>query len=417
MAAADRRAWFAAVVMTAGALGALGAPGAALAQDAGIVVTSIRHGPGTGQAGPITRRGVERYTELLEFTPEQRDAAMALYEGYLVGRRAADGVKQRANEEAIKAFRAGNREAGDRAGLSRVNQEHDAEIKRLERAFFADLRSLCTGASQESSWARVERARRREVELRHGSVNGESVDLFELVHRLRLTPEQARGVRPLLDDYEVEVDGHLKARQRIAAETPGFNGGNVSLEDVKKRLAEAREAGGVIRDLNERHERKIRAALPEERRAEFRRAFLLSSYPPVYRASPAERHLEAALKLKDLSAAQREQLVAAKASYEREARPLNEAWVKEVQEADGLEVGDWLYPSEAGDPILLHLDKGPQPRSEAARARRNLDKAVVDRVLAVLSDEQRAAVSVGEKELADAAPKKGDGGAGEGDLE
>jgi hypothetical protein len=372
------------------------APASARAQEPARVVSSVRHGPGTGVASPITKRGVERYCELLEFSPEQSAAAMAIFEGSLVGRRAADEVKSKAHQEAIKEMREGRAEPGP-SRLDRVNEAHFAEISKIEKTFFADLRSLCVTPAQESNWARVERARRREVELRRGSVNGEAVDLFVLVHRLRLPSADVSGVRPLLEDYEVEVDGHLKARQRIAGETPAFDGGNVSMEAVRKRLAEVREAGALIRDLNERHARKIEAGLPEARRAEFRRLFDQASYPMVFRRSKAARHLEAGLALKDLKPGQMEQFAAAKAGYERDSKALNEAWVKEVQAADVLEHGDWLYPSSAGSPVLLHLGEGQKPGEEAAKARRALDRATVDRVLAVLTDEQRAVVSEQEK--------------------
>jgi len=117
--------------------------------------------------------------------------------------------------------------------------------------------------------------------------------------------------------------------------------------------------------------------LPAENQAKWDLEVKRRTWPTVYRASKAERQIEAAGKLDDLNSEQQENLAAIRESYQREAAPMNERWAKAIdeQQAEGQQ-GWWGWGGESTE------------ADEVEKEREELDERFVERVLSVLTPEQ-----------------------------
>src|SRR5205814_3398962 len=97
-----------------------------------------------------------------------------------------------------------------------------------------------------------------------------------------------------------------------------------------------KDAGRPIVELNRKYEHQIAGVLPPDKAEEFEAEFKSHSYPQVYRKPYAMRVLEAAEKLPDLDAGQRDGLRSIKDSYSHEVAAATASWAGAIdeQEAD-----------------------------------------------------------------------------------
>ncbi|MBM4109212.1 MAG: hypothetical protein FJ255_10455 [Phycisphaerae bacterium] len=370
------------------ACGLAAAPAALARQEVrvGVTMASGEGGPGGG-GNTISRRGVDKYAAALEMTSEQKEAAVALHEGY----QAAVGEVQRAFAESIAEMRRSFEESQDPSvfgeKMPKARGEQRAKLAALEKSLLADLRAILT-PDQAQRWSKVERLRRRETHLR-GMLSGESVDLTEVIAGLRLGETDAT-LRDALEDYEHDLDRALKGKEAIAGGgEAALGGGQFDIEAMRKAMNEQREAGLKVKEVNERHARKLREMLPETARERFAQAVRRESFPMVYRPSRVSRTLEAAEKLEGVTTEQRQRLREVREQYEREAGPLNDRWASAIEEAEkeGAEGGVML-----GDGGMMRMSFGPEqsdtPRAIARRARRELDDRFRQQVEKVLTPEQ-----------------------------
>jgi hypothetical protein len=274
-----------------------------------------------------------------------------------------------------------------------INKEFSEKNKKLEKSLFDDLKSLCAGPEQEGRWSKVERMRRRETELRRGSLAGEAMDLIEVVNTLKLPGDVLAALTPSLDEYEGEIDSQIKARQKVRADTPAFEPGKpLDMEAIKKGMVDARAAGLKIKNVNERFARKIEAALPEASQPAFRKAVQQATYPQVYRRSPIVRDIEKALTLSDLTSEQRTALTELKSSYERDVRPLNESWATAIEEADKSDAGAGMMVAPGGGQMVFGGQDEPEPLRNARKARRDVDDKAREKIRKTLNEAQQAAI-------------------------
>lgn len=374
-----------AVVVMAG-LGLAGVVMPAAAQQVMTVRSTMGMG-GDGGAGVVSKRSFERYAAILGLTADQKAAAEAIHEGYA----SAFEDARKARREAMQAIRRAAEDADDPTifgeRMPAVEKTWTEESRRLDRAFFEDLRALAPEGA-EGPWGAVERMRRREVELPRGSLSGESVDLIEVVEGLKLPTDAAAAVTPALEEYELDLDRVLAERQRMVSGAPGFEPGKpLDIEAMQKSMNQAREAGAKVREVNERHARKLEGLIPEDRREAFAAEVRKRSFPRVYRASRPSRDLEAALKLADLDGTQREQLQSIQESYERDLGAANEAWARAIRESEADEQhGNMVTPS--GAQLRMRFGDEPEPLAAARKARRDLDEKTGARLRQVLSPSQ-----------------------------
>src|SRR5437899_6160361 len=190
-------------------------------------------GPGGGQ---VSKRSMERYSELLGLSADQKESAMAIHEGYAASYQEA----QKARRAAFEDMRRSSEDAGDNTvfmeKMPKIEKDFRDKSQKLEKGLFDDMRALLSGA-QESKWVRVERMHRRETNLRGGGVSGAGVDLMDVVDGLKLPPEAMTPVPPVLEEYEKELDTQLQAKAKAASDGPVFEPGKpIDSEKMKKQM-------------------------------------------------------------------------------------------------------------------------------------------------------------------------------------
>jgi hypothetical protein len=372
----------------------------ALAQQATRIVMNMSDGP-MGGGGAISKRSIERYAEVLGFGDEQKESALVIHEGYQAGMKDV----ARARSSAIEDINRSAQDSGDHSvfmeKMPTINKEFREKEVKLEKSLMDDLRALCSGGAQEGRWSKVERMRRREVELRRGSVSGEAMDLIEIVHNLKLAPDALAPIAAALDEYETEIDGQIKNRQKVQSDAPAFKPGEPpDMEAMKKSMADSREAGLKIKGVNERFAKRIEGALPEEKQAAFRKAARAAMFPQVYRRSPITRDLDKALALKDLTSEQRETLTGLKASYERDSRPINDAWASAIESSDKEDKNSGMMTGAGGGGMMIRMGDEAQAVKDARKARRDLDDKARQTIKNTLNEAQQTAIK----------PQPGEGG-------
>lgn len=377
------------LVLVAGLAG-VAAP--AVGQQPTRIVMNMTDGP-MGGGGAISKKSVERYAEVLGFSDEQKETALVVHEGYQASMKDVAKAKSSAMEDVNRSAQ----DSGDHSIFMEkfpvINKEYREKEVKLEKSLMDDLKALCTGAAQEGKWGKVERMRRREVELRRGSVSGEAMDLVEIVHNLKLGGEAMTPIAAVLDEYETEMDGQIKNRQRVQADAATFKPGEApDMDAMRKSMAESREAGLKIKGVNERFAKRIEGALPEEKRPAFRQAVRQATFPQVYRRSPITRDLDKALALNDLTSQQRETLSSLKASYERDARPVNEAWAAAIEATEKDDKNSGVVTGAGGGGMVIRMGDEAQGVKDARKARRDVDDKARKIIKETLNEGQQTAI-------------------------
>jgi hypothetical protein len=375
----------AALGIAAGTLMALG-PIAAQAQAQQVMVTrSVTGGPNA--AGAVSKRSMEKWTQTLSMSDEQKQAAMALHEGYLAEHQAASKELQKAMDEIRRSFEDSNDPSVFAEKTPEVNRKFAERSKVLEKTLMADVRSLLS-AEQEQAWPKVERMRRREIGMRFSAVSGDSVDLTNVVDGLKLAPEAIAVLAEPLEDYASEMDRAVQERIRISEGQDGYRIGEpIDMEKFQKRAAEIREAAAKLRDVNERHARKLEQLLPEDKRPVFADAVRTQTFPRVYRQSHTSKQLEAATKLDDLDSTQRENIAELAAQYNRELRPANDAWAAAI-EKDEASPNNGVVGG-AGGTMMIRMGEENGELASARKARRELDERTREKLMKILRPEQQ----------------------------
>jgi hypothetical protein len=368
------------------ALMTLGVPALTTSSAHAQMRFSVTSSLGGASDGQVSKRSVERYADLLGFSPEQKDSALTIHEGYA----AAFQQAQKARRTAMEDLRRSTEDTDDHTAFMQkmpgIEKDFRDKTSKLNKGFFDDLKGLVSPA-QDAKWIKVERMRRRETGLK-GGVSGEAVDLVDVVDGLKLPSDAMTAVAPTLDEYESELDHQLQDKAKAAADAPGFEPGKFDAEKLQQRMKEARESGLKVKQVNERSARKIEPLLPEDKRASFRSAVRERSFPQVYRPSRATRDMDAALKLDDLSPAQRSQIQDMKAAYQRDVTPLNDAWAAAITESEGDGQSGAMVGSD-GSHMMLSLGDDPKPLVDARKARREFDDKANDKLKGILNQDQQ----------------------------
>jgi len=388
-------------------LGAGAATGLTPTAQAQIRIEARGMGGGPGEAGMVSKRSVEKYADTLNLSKEQAETAATIHEGYA----AAYGEVRKMRRAAMEEVRRASEDTGDHSvfmeKMPKIEREFQEKTGKLEKEFFNDLQSVLD-SGQQDRWVRVERMRRREVGMRGGAISGEGVDLVEVVGNLKLEEPATSVIATPLEEYEAEVDRHLQSRDRLKDEAPAFEPGKgIDIEALQKAMAESREAGLKIKDVNERHARKIEGLLPEDKRGAFRDAVKRRSFPRVYKPSRASKDIEAALKMDDLDAGQRAALEGLRESYERDLAGANDAWAAAQEESEKTG-SSGAIAGGSGGMMMLNMGEEPPALVEARKARRELDDKANERIKSVLTEAQKSRLPKGRGQDEDEGGMEGD---------
>ena len=348
-------------------------------------------GMGMGGGDPmqmaIGRESVDRYADILGFDQVQRETAQMLHGEYL------DKYKQAAD-----ALMDGMRKLQEEAGRSR---DWEAMMKpmgkiamgfmdradELEKQFFNDLKMLAIEPGQEEAYIRVERAHRRaqmQVWGQMSMVSGGTLDLYEVARTVDVASNNA--AREALLAYEAEIDPVYKrmidrmsdfTRQQMKQMQEGFEWNEDSIARMQEAMTEMQDLGKQGKAINNRYARQVMQVLDAEKQPEWDIEVKRRTWPTVYRESKAQRQIEAAAKLEDLTTDQKESLEAIKQSYQREASPINERWAKTIDEQ-----------AESGDNNWWGWGNDNSEAEAIEEERTALDDRFVERVRSVLTPEQ-----------------------------
>lgn len=343
-------------------------------------------GPGGGGdmfGPPVSTRDLDTYTKILGLTPEQIETAKALVDGATTEYQPiAKSVRDK-----MEAVRQEFRETQDPTVWTSVGTkmaEVRAQRKKIEDSFNNDLKAILT-PEQVAKWPAAERAQRRSKTLGRGLMSGERVDLFRLVERAELTPEQAAALRETLDQYELELDRELirrnevfeKAMEQGAGMAQAFmNGGDTT--KAQEMFDKGREAAKGVRDVNRKYARNIEGLLPEDKRAKFAEEFKRESFPMIYRPSFASRVLDTAEKMTDLDENQKAGLAVIRESFTREQNTINNQLQTTTEQMEANVTLETMF-AQFRDPKMQEL----------RQSRRTLEEQTVEKVQALLNEGQR----------------------------
>lgn len=210
----------------------------------------------------------------------------------------------------------------------------------LREQFLENVRVLLTTEQQEM-WPAFDRRLRREKELHKGRLSGESTDLLAIVRDLNLDEETLRPVKPVLEAYDIALDNAIKARQQSISGRSSEMLSHMANENVELSMAIFETQLGrrmAIRSVNDEYILKIAEALPADSGAKFRATALDRAYPRVYRETPAERLLKAALELPDLNPDIRSSVELILQNYQVEVAAMNESLVKTLRDFEPKEL-------------------------------------------------------------------------------
>lgn len=335
----------------------------------------------------VNARQLKLYAKVLNLSPEQAEAAESLLYGYeteyLAAIKRFQEIQQAANSEFMQSGDMQEVQGAVQDAIKKFNKRTET----LEKSLMTDMKSLLD-STQLEQWPRVERMHRRMSTINWGSISGESVDVVDLVEGLRMSPEQMAPLTTVLAQYELDLDRELQTRNAMIEEQlkGWLEGGfaNFDLEKMKKQASDMRDAGRKILELNKRYASQVQSAVPTEFQPEFAEKVKLASYPIVFRKSYAQRVIEAALKLEDLEASQREAITAIASSHSRDATSLNDRWAAAITDNE-------LNPTDDNPFAAMMPNRQlPEPIKEAKEAREALDKRTIDSVTALLNEAQRA---------------------------
>lgn len=342
-------------------------------------------GGGMGQMfeAPITSRDLQKYSDMLALTPEQRETLEILLEANQQEFAEKAGEARRK----LEALREEAREARDPSVWRDMGAQMETFRKAraaMEAGFFNDMKALLTPAQAEK-FPKIERQRRREQTIGMGLMSGERTDLVRITAELQLPADQMAVVEPVLEQYEADLDRELQNRNAVYEESQSrvremFERG--STDDMQRALERGREASMRVREVNRRYARQIENLLPDDARERFAEQVRRESFPMIYRPSFASRVVDAAAAFDDLDDNQRAAISSIRDSFARESASLNRQLEQAtVKQEETLTVQDMMSRGFRGG--------GGSDEMEALRdKRRELESSTVDKIRSILSPEQ-----------------------------
>lgn len=350
----------------------------------------------------ISDNDLNRWGKILNFTPEQLEAAKTLRSGF-------DADLSKAREEAkpaIDAARAEMRDGLDPEVMRRLSgtfQTLRDKRDAAEKQFIADLKSLLT-KEQEPLWPRIERLRRRESPapgMSFSSVAGERVDLIKLVDQLKLPEAQQTGLAQLLEQYEQELDAAIVSRnelmqskrEKIDALLEKNDPEGITAFELDELRARAR-----LREINQRWAKRLTDELGSDTGPRFKAAADRAIFPSVHRERAIHRALSAAEGFDDLTKDQRSALVSLRQKFADQSAGLNsklEAQIVKQEEENVKNTKTTGGPTGNGNTrerrvAVMRSVSDSSEMQEIRAKRKQIDDATMKELDTILSESQRA---------------------------
>jgi Spy/CpxP family protein refolding chaperone len=387
------------------AAGTLGAASAASAQFG----RGGFGGPDGVFSSPVTARDLDVYADVLNLSEDQREAADVLREGY----QEAFQQEAQAMREQMEAAREEGGQGRGPGGWEGMREGFEAlreSRRKAEESFHADLQSVLTPEQQER-WPKAQREVRRERTIGRGLLSGERVDVVQITRDLIETmPEEERpalleAVNPILDQYAVDVDRDLVARNETFEEGMSRAGelmASGDMEAMESLFEKGRQASDRVREVNQRYARQVEGVLPEAVRPAFQEQVKRASFPEVYRENYGKQVLDAVAGFSDLDETQKATVQAISEGYARDLAAANEQMTAAILEREkDMTVRDMFRRGRGGGMDDLN------------ESRRELEAAAIESLKKVLTPEQIARLPERERERDRGGRDRGGQGGGE----
>jgi len=358
------------------------------------------------------RRVAEEIRQVAREMREESDKAQTAEQRRAVTDRYRDKIRALQDQLRELSPRTADREQADEARRHReqLAEQWNARKTVLSDQFLANVRAILD-EPQQQRWPILERRLRREKTIGQGELSGESVDLISIVHGLQLEQEIQSTLDQALQEYAIQLDNALKARNDYLDRTRGqlyemLRGGDADTVPalVNTMIALHKQ----VRDVNDTHleiiASAIDAAAPEQPHlaAQFRQDALLRGYPRIFRTTRLQRLFEEAKALDTLDDDTLADVITLEEAYLAELTAHNLRLLQTVKAHDpermrqryermGHRPDQRIARGEenAGDepartPIPRIRDN---PMDDAFAARRETDRQYTDRLQALLGEE------------------------------
>ena len=354
----------------------------------------------------ILQRDLTLMTSTLQLEEWQRPVVEALLQDYVTAfNTGVEALKDRMKADAQHTLSADPTNAN--AVLEKVMAPIESwrdEKRRMLDKFMADLKSQL-GPQQMERWPNFERALRRERMLHEGDLSGESTDLFAVMARMQLDPAHEEAAKQAVAEYEVALDDALVARDR------GIRG--VEKSSLKEAMSAMNHDTGAeaqerimafripVRSANDAGIESIAKALGD-RGGEFRTLALAAGYPDVFRPHPVTILMQQARALDSLTPEQGQQIDALMSEFagvcnEQNMR-LYEAVRAEEPKAPRKRAEAAAQRRAGGaTPSMPQASNESDPVVKARVERERTGEPFRDRLMAILTPEQKAELPGGIK--------------------
>ena len=248
---------------------------------------------------------------------------------------------------------------------------------------------------QQARLPELARTLRREKKLRRGRLDGESVDLFDVVRDTVEQPmdEEAQlRVDEMLATYAIDLDAALVMRDQFdeGAQLDLYSAMSLSeyesaLDLMKRRLDHQKR----VRNVNDQYIEAITATMPMDDAGEFRDSALQKGYPRIFRQSRFTRAVDQVRKQEESAEELLVALDALESAYDGEQSPLMTRHLLLVRKHEKPREIQFMERRVSGQvPWSRGANDGEEdPVREIEGTRREVDEKYLERLRSLLGDE------------------------------
>ena len=159
--------------------------------------------------------------------------------------------------------------------------------------------------AQKPTWSKFQRFLRREKTMDNALLSGEATNLLLIMDQSGLSQPSIDLSVKSLDDYEVQLDNALRAREEYLEQSAPklmravLDGDVEGARTIAKRQVALRKS---VREVNDQFRTLIVGAMPVEDGAKFNQAALEAAFRRIYRTTSTQTAFTKALELTALSA-------------------------------------------------------------------------------------------------------------------
>lgn len=195
-------------------------------------------------------------------------------------------------------------------------------------------------AEQKAKWPAFQRYLRREKSMDNAVLSGEGTNLFVVMDEAGLSQASIDSISKALDDYEIQLDNALVARDEyLESSEPKLmravlSGEIPAAKNIAERQITLRKG---VREVNDQSRVAIVGVLSAEDGAKFNKAAMEAAFRRVFRQTRATESFAKALELPDLSEEARAAVVSLQSAYLAELGAMNERIVTATRKEEPIQ--------------------------------------------------------------------------------